>query len=303
MARINSIFLSAMVILFIATTSSNGEEKSLGPKRVAIGQVSTNDALSVKSDRKGKTVDMGQVLSALQQRLNVVFVQSKKFDIVEYRDVGRRVDDIDTQKESGVFDSKTLAKRGRLRAAEFIVETTIDHFLDSEVDQPFADGSKGYRRRLQLSGTLKIVNTETGSMMDASSINSETNDVIVLPAGQVIEKQRLEELFPALLNDFCDRVVQSTENSIYPMRIIDVEKKLVTINRNDKSGLKKDEILKVLGPPKVIKDEETGREIRRPGAALGEVRITELDPNYVQAEIIKETQEGAIVKNAFLKRP
>jgi len=290
-----------LVASLVCTTTIQAAEPTL--KTIYIAPVTTNAALEIKTEKKGKALDIGQVVSGLQNRLNAAFTRTKKFNVIDDKSAGRMDERGQLQRNvPGVYDTKTVPKEGKFKAAGFAVLVEVDHFLDSAVEATFADGGRGYRRRMQVSGVVKITSTETLEQLDSSDIMSEVKDVITLPAGEVIEKERLEELLPGLLKDFSEKVVQATESSVYPMKVLDVTDGVVTINRNDRSGLQEGEVLTVLGPPKTFKDEDSGQMVKAPGAYLGKVKITLMTPQLSQAQILEEKEKGRITAGCFLAR-
>lgn len=294
--------LKSLIILAVLTAQALAQNPTSGLRTLSVAAVTTNQALVYKVDRKGKALDLGQTMGSLRTRQEVAFSESKKFKMIEDAGAGALVERLVAQNASGVFDPKTLPKEGKLKVAEFLVYVNVDHFVDSEATAVFADGARGYRRRLQLSGTVKIINTTSGEIFSGGDVNSEVKDSITLPQGETIETEKLENLLPKLFKDFTEKVVQSTETSVFPMKVLDAEDGVVTINRNNRSGLVVGETLSVFGPGKLIKDEDSGSERIIPGAFIGKVRITSTDNDFSQAQIVEEKEKGKIQKGCFLRR-
>lgn len=291
-----------LILLAALTMQALAQKSNSGLRTLSIASVRTNEALVYKLDRQGKGLDLGQTMTALRSRLDVAFRASKKFNVIEDADIGRIVDRIQSQTGSGLFDPKSLAKEGKLKSAEFLVFLEIDHFLDSETTNSFRDGGHGYRRRLELSGVVKINNTTTGESFSGGDIKSEETDTITARKDQSIETAKLEYLLPKIFKDFTEKVVQATEESVFPMKVLDVDDGVVTINRNNRSGLVVGETLSVFGPGKIRKDDDSGGDYRIRGALIGKVRITATDSDSSQAQIVEEKEKGKIQAGCFLRR-
>lgn len=294
--------MKTILAIFAAVLVASLSEAAQGPKSISIVEVRTNEALRVKSEYKGKGLSIGQVVSALPEHLNAAFTSAGKFSVIESRDIGRTIDDNNTKRATGEFDTKTLPKRGKLKAAQYEITVDISHFLDNEHEDTFAGGSRGYKREISLAGTIKIVNSETAEMEYSGSVKSEVKDATVLPAGEKLNTQQFEKLIPELLDEFSTKTVQFTVEKLYPLKVINREGDDVDINTDISSGLKVGEMLLVYSPEKLITDEDSGKTRRISGALIGKVSITLVDANECKGKIAEEKEKGKIVPKSVLKR-
>jgi hypothetical protein len=177
----------------------------------------------------------------------------------------------------------------------------VDNFLEENVEQTFAGtGRKGVKRRFQLSAQAKVYDASTGELIEAPNIQIEKVDAIINDGTQVTDAKRTDDLMPALAREMAEKVAIRVVDVAFPVKVIDVEDKTVTLNRGDGGGIKAGEVWTVYGPSRNITDPDTGTVIKRKGRLMGKVKITSVDPDSSQGEIIEG--EGIAI-GAILNRP
>jgi hypothetical protein len=105
---------------------------------------------------------------------------------------------------------------------------------------------------------------------------------------------------PALAREMAEKVALRVVDVAFPVKVIDVEEKTVTLNRGDGGGIKVGEVWSVFGPAKSITDPDTGAVIKRKGRLMGKIKITSVDADSSQGDVVEG--EGIAV-GAILSRP
>lgn len=288
------------VLLTLAVGLAAGTVTAQNAKKViAVGTVQTTSALAEDMAQKGKTIEMRRVVEALDRHYINALVQTRKFTIVGRSDLKDLLKEQDLG-DSGLVDAGTSAEKGKIKGAEFRQVVTVDSFLEENTDAAFASGRKATKRRFQLSAQSITYNASTGEALDSSNFQVEKMDVLDKPDGQVSDAKRTDELMPALAKEMAEKVAARTVDVLYPAKILDVEDKVVTINRGDTSGIQIGQIWNVFGPAKTVTDPDSGEVIKRKGANLGRVKITSVDPTYSQGEII---EDRGIVAGSIVSPP
>ena len=282
-----SKLLGGILAAVVSVTAASAQTK----ETLAVGIVGTNRALVADMERKGKTIEMGRVVEALDHHLITALVQTRKFAIVGRSDL-KGVLDEQNLGASGIVDASTAPEAGKVKGAKYKLITTVDGFLEGN-DAAVFNGRKAYKRRFQLSAQAVIYDTTTSEALEASNLQMEKTDVVYPTDNEVTDSKRTDELMPLVAREMAEKVAQRTVEVIFPAKIIDKEDKLVTINRGDTVGIHVGEIWNVFGPSKTITDPDSGQVIKRKGALLGRVKINVVEPTYSQGEVLED--KGVVV--------
>lgn len=294
--RLNRTWIAAVMLALLCAFPVSAQKREV----LAIGKIEATKALADDMQRKGKTTEMRRVIEAMDGHLISALAQTRKFTLVGRSDLADLLKEQDLG-DSGIVDAGTAAEKGKVKGAKFRLVTTVDSFLEENVEQVFAGtGRKGVKRRFQLSAQAKVYDASTGELLEAPNVQIEKVDAIINDGAQVTDARRTDELMPALARDMAEKVALRVVDVAFPVKVIDIEDKTVTLNRGDGGGIKAGEVWTVYGPSRSITDPDTGTVIKRKGKLLGRIKITTVDPDSSQGEIIEG--EGVAV-GAILNRP
>jgi curli biogenesis system outer membrane secretion channel CsgG len=294
--RLNQTWLAVAAFALMGALPASGQKREV----LAIGKIEPTKALADDMQRKGKTTEMRRVIEAMDGHLISALAQTRKFTLVGRSDLADLLKEQDLG-DSGIVDAGTAAEKGKVKGAKFRLVTTVDSFLEENVEQVFAGtGRKGVKRRFQLSAQAKVYDASTGELLEAPNVQIEKVDAIINDGAQVTDAKRTDELMPALAREMAERVALRVVDVAFPVKVIDIEDKTVTLNRGDGGGIKVGEVWTAYGPARSITDPDTGTVIKRKGKLLGRIKITTVDPDSSQGEIIEG--EGIAV-GAILNRP
>jgi hypothetical protein len=236
----------------------------------------------------------------MDSHLISALAQTRKFTLVGRSDLADLLKEQDLG-DSGIVDAGTAAEKGKVKGAKFRLVTTVDSFLEENIEQVFAGtGRKGTKRRFQLSAQAKVYDASTGELLEAPNVQIEKVDAIINDGAQVTDAKRTDDLMPALAREMAEKVALRVVDVAFPVKVIDVEEKTVTLNRGDGGGIKAGEVWTVFGPSRSVTDPDTGAVIKRKGRLIGKIKITSVDPDSSQGEIVEG--EGIAV-GAILNRP
>jgi curli biogenesis system outer membrane secretion channel CsgG len=274
---------------------------ALAQKRevLAIGKVEPTKALAEDMQRKGKAIEMRRVVEAMDSHLISALAQTRKFTLVGRSDLADLLKEPDLG-DSGIIDPGTAPERGKVKGAKYRVVTTVDSFLDENVESTFATGRKGIKRRFQFSAQAKVYDASTGELLDAPNFQIEKVDAVIKDGNETTDARRNDELMPATAREMAERVALRVVDVAFPVKVIDKEDKTVTVNRGDGGGIKVGEVWTVFGPAKTITDPDTGAVIKRKGKLIGKVKITSVEPDYSQGDLL---EDNGVAVGAILSRP
>lgn len=289
-----SLLVTAALTVFVALPTFAQKREVL-----AIGKIEPTKALADDMQRKGKGVEMRRVIESLDGHLISALAQTRKFTLVGRSDLADLLKEQDLG-DSGIVDPGTAPERGKVKGAKYRLVTTVDGFLDQNTEATFDTGRKGIKRRFQLSAQAKVYDASTGELLDAPNLQIEKVDTIIKEGNETSDAKRNDELMPATARELAERVANRVVDVAFPVKVIDKEDKTVTINRGDGSGIKVGEIWTVFGAAKTITDPDTGAVIKRKGKLIGKVKITSVEPDYSQGDLL---EDNGVVVGAILNRP
>ena len=224
-----------------------------------------------------------RVLDALNGHLEAAIASSQKFTVLERQGLKDLLD-----------DPAKLGQGLQLRPNDYGMIITLNSFVD-QTEQL----ENLVRRRVQISGTVKIVGGKTAEILDISDVQISTNMVRQLVAGVDTTRivAEMDAILPASARAFTDASVERLLGVVFPAKVIDVDGTTLTVNRG--SGyFKTGDTVKLYGKEKVKVDPDTGEEIKIKGKFIGEAKVSDVDVSSAQLEVKQDlvVSEGAIVR-------
>jgi curli biogenesis system outer membrane secretion channel CsgG len=269
-----------------------------GKDTIGVGAVKPTAALRADMVARGKELAFDRVIQSMDGHITSTLVQMRKFQVVSGSDMNDIVQ-IGTKGDAGGFDPATVPAAARLKLPKYLVITSVDSFLEENATARFRDGTKT-KRRFQISAQARIYDTTTGEILESSNLQVERVEVLDKEASEVTDAQRTDEMMPLLARELSEKVAWRTADVIFPAKIIDLEEKVVTINRGDTFALAVGDVMDAYAPAREVKDPDSGETIKRKGKKVGVIRITEVEPTYSQGEISEDN--GVVVDSIVKKR-
>ena len=236
-------------------------QETKGRPGVVVTKAETTKALADDMARRGMKTTMDRITEALDSHLEAAIAGSRKFTILARgitQDVSRRGEGIE------------------LTQNDYTILISLDSYLDNEEKlQNFV------KRRLQLSGQVKIVNAVTWEVLDMSNIQIEETDTVQVTAG--VNANRLDEMLPKLTRKFAADSFERLMGDAFPMKVLDAEDGVITINRGEEFLSVGDKV-EIFAKGRTITDPDTGEKMTIKGKLLGTATIESTEPNYSQAK-------------------
>jgi hypothetical protein len=264
---------------------------------LGVGAVKPTPALRADMVERRKELSFDRVIQAMDGHITSTLVQMRKFQVVSGSDLNDVVQ-IGVKGDSGAFDPATVPAAARVKLPKFLIITSVDSFLEENASARFRDGIKT-KRRFQISAQAKIYDTTTGEIVDASNLQVERVVVLDKEATEVTDGQRTDEMMPLLARELSEKIAWRVADIVFPTKIIEIDEKVVTINRGDSFALAVGDVMDAYGPTREIKDPDSGEVIKRKGKKVGAVRVTEVEPTYSLGEI---TESTGVVVGCLLKK-
>jgi len=262
------------ILLFAATAAlalaTFAQTETRGRPGVIVAPAFTTKSLREDMQKRGMEMTLRRIGESLDGHLSAAIAGSRKFTVLERKFLKEVLDD----------PAKMLQSLS-LREGEYSIIMDLDSFLDTQERVTIA-GKNLVKRRLQISGQVRIVGGETAEILDMSNIQIEETDTIDTALTTV---DRMDEMLPKLTRKFAEQSFERLMGVAFPMQVIDVDEGVLTINRGA-DFLARGDRVEIFGRSRTIVDEDTGEEMRIKGRSLGFATITSVEPNYSQAKVV-----------------
>jgi curli biogenesis system outer membrane secretion channel CsgG len=287
--------LAFAAVGILSTLSSVAQKREV----LAIGRVEPTASLAEDMKRQNKSIEMRRVIEAMDGHLISALAQTRKFTLVGRSDL----DDLIKEQgliDSGVVDPETGAEKSRVQGAKYRLVTTVDSFLDERIEAEFAGGRKGSKRRLQFSAQAKIYDASTGELLEAPNFQIEKLDARIRDGGERSDARQNDELMPATAREMSRKIAAAVVDVGFPAKVLEKEDKTVVINRGAGLGMKVGDVWNAFGPTRTLTDPDTGTVIKRKGKLIGKVKITDVEPDSSEGELV---EDNGVVVGSILTRP
>lgn len=296
MAMKRGIVLLAAGMLSLCALAQ-AQTKAKGRKTIAVDEVKVGKSLRASLSGDERSAYLGRVADALDRHVVSAIVGSRKFTVVGRRDLQSLVDEQDLA-ASGVVGKKA-ARENDLTGAEYKLVVFLDSFQETKETAMF-NGIRRMKRRVQASAQSTIYDSSTGEALDAANIQTELVDIVDINALSERPGGRTDELIPKITRDLAEKTTAHLLAFAFPAKVIDVTGTTVTINRGA-GFFQVGDTVKAHTPGKTVTDPDTGEKIAIKGKFAGTVRITSVEPNYAQGEIVPGSGAGIAVGSQVSK--
>ncbi|WP_049723190.1 CsgG/HfaB family protein [Gilvimarinus polysaccharolyticus] len=230
--------------------------------------------------------------------LTTALVKQTNYDIFER---GRLNSLIEEQNlgSSGRVDPATAAKIGKIIGVQYIITGAVTEYGESNAGGGGGGvhvGKKGYAATVD----VRIVDVNTSRILFADTGTGNKSSMNVRVFGFGGGESWNEKHATEALRDAIDQVTKSLVNSDFssataaptatassstPLLLADIDGKQVILNAGSNAGLKTGQTLTVKRKGREIKDPSTGAVLKVNYDTLGEIKITNVESAYAEAEI------------------
>lgn len=226
---------------------------------------------------------LARVQEGLDNALTTEIVNARKFTMVERSHLLESFSKEIALAEAGVVGSKA-AEFGALIGAELILVADITSFTLVDTIAEFNGTPRG-RLVCELSLQTKIVDVTKGEIIASSTTPVSKTIIVDLVHTTDNVFNHFDKIIPEITTEVARKTVQELIATAYPVKIIDVDLPIITLNRG--SGFfVEGEIVQVMGASRKVTDPDTGAIYEIPGRAGGLAKIIFVDANIAQAELL-----------------
>jgi hypothetical protein len=264
-------------------------------------------SVAIKSPVAGEGVSKGSLrslnLSQLLAEMEASIQATRKFEVVT-----RQKDKLGAIREEQEFAQSDFAKgnaaqEGQLKNANYLIIPVVQHFEFGRSTRPVPNISNKYFRRD--SGLLEInaqvLDTTSGAIKTTFYLKSSfgTSDEVVNSSGGGPGSGYFVTMAKKVAAQMADQLV----DTVFPMRILNVQDNQVWINRGADGGLKVNETLNVYKPGAELVDPDTNEKLGSAEKLIGKIKVVRVNPKFTIAEVQTKDMKDPIDKGYVIRKP
>jgi hypothetical protein len=281
--RILSLFTALILLVAPALHAQEG-----GKKKLAVTKIAATDALTKRMAKQGVSLSLDTVLEALDAQVYDRVLNTRRFDLLQRSDADALATESGAAGEAFAFNK-----------ADYILTIRVDSFNDRMEERRLASLGKTVRARtIELSAVAMVTEVSTQRAITSTNFKVSKRDS-ENRSENTTERvgEGSDDLMIEAVREMAQKIAVRAADSVFPARVIGKRDRIVTINRNDQSGIKVGQVWEVFVQGDEMVDPDTG-DVSREEVFVGSVKITRVTPQNSQAEAVEDTgiERGAVVR-------
>lgn len=274
----------------------HAQAQALEKPGVAIKNPVVGDGVSKGAQ---KNLNLQQLLDEMEASLNA----TRKFEVLT-----RQKDKLGAIREEQEFAASDFAEgnaaqEGQFKNANFLILPTVQRFEfgRSSRAMPNMDNKFFINDSGLLEINAQVVDTKTGSIKATFYLKStfSSGESIANSSGGGPGSGNFVAMAKKVSAQMADQLV----DTVFPMKVLNVESNQVWINRGTDGGLKSGDVLNVYKPGTDLIDPDTGENLGSAESLIGKIKVVRVNPKFTISEsIAKETKE-TIEKGYIIRKP
>jgi curli biogenesis system outer membrane secretion channel CsgG len=256
-------------------------------KTLYVARVTANEALKAEVAHDERAQFLGRVIESLDEHLITEIVSSRKYRVLERSDAMEELLREQALNEAGLV-AKKGAQANEMIGGDYALIVSIDAF-QQVTDTAVFNGVHRAKVRYQLSAQMRVIDTSTAEIIDASNHQLETVEIADVANTSNRRYGRFDAMLPKLTREMAKTSAKFLLAATFPPKIIDVDENYVTINAGE-GIFKVGDVCKVYGKTRTVTDPDTGVTRKIKGRPTGTVKITEVEADYAQGELMGDAR-------------
>jgi len=271
-------FISLLTLGALLTGSVIAQEAP-GKKKLAITKIAATDAVKARMIKQGVGLSLASVLEALDSQVYDRVLSTKRFEILERTDA-----------DALAKEAQAAGNTFQFQQADYVLTIRVDGFNDRVETRTLAALGKTITARvIELSAVAKITEVSTQRAIASTNFQVSRRQADQLSANTVEKNgESSDVLLTDITREMAQKIASRVADAIFPARVIGKRDKVVTINRNDTSGIKVGQVWEVFMLGDELVDPDTGDKTREE-ISVGTVKISRVTPQNSQADILTDT--------------
>ncbi len=272
--------LFAFLALGVALTGAlSAQDAPPGKKKIAITKIAATDSVKARMSRQQVGLSLSSVLEALDSQVYDRVLNTRRFEVLERSDA-----------DALAQEAAATGTPFQFNQVDYLLTIRVDGFNDRMETRKLASLGKTVTARVvELSAVAKITEVATQRAIASTNFQVSRRQADQL-SGNTTEKvgESSDVLLIDITREMAQKIASRVADSVFPARILGTRGKVVTINRNDTSGIKVGQVWEVFILGEDLVDPDTGEKTREE-VLVGTVKITRVTPQNSQGEIIEDT--------------
>ena len=214
--------------------------------------------------------------------------KSRKFNIITRTEI-KKIMDENLLTESDWVDPKQAEKVGKLLVADFLVTGVINRLEFEVIRQNIKiTGEVAPRIVATVKCQFQVIDTLTGKILLADQVINKLKSVDVRREIPISERKdwTLADYKDLLFEKSANQVGSAILAGVYPVKVIEVSKDSVLLNRGKGAGVSVGQKYSVESQEKSVTDIDTGESLGMSGETVAIVEITSVEVKFSKAKIV-----------------
>lgn len=287
--KLGRLSLALLAATLLVAPSATAQDSAPGKKKLAVTKITANPAVAQRMSAQGVTLSLDSILQGLDAQVHDRLLNTRRFEMLERADA-----------DALATEAAASGQAFSFNGADYLLTIRVDGFNDRTETRKLASlGKTIMARAIEISAVAKI--TEVATQRSIASANftvtqRDSENRSENTTQRVGEAS--DELMMMAVRELAQKIAGRTTDVIYPARVIGKRDRIVTINRNDQSGIAVGQMWEVYALGDELVDPDTGEKTREE-VLVGKVKVTRVTPQNSQAEIL---EDNGIDRNAIVRR-
>jgi hypothetical protein len=288
--KLSRLLITLAAAAALLAPALRAQDAAPGKKKLAITKMVAAPSVEARMKKQGVGLSLSSVLEALDSQVHDRVLNTRRFEILERSDADALAAETAAAGEAFAFNK-----------ADYVMTIRVDSFNDRMEERRLAALGKTVRARvIELSAVAKITEVATQRAVASTNFKVTKRDSENRSENTTARVgEATDDLLIQAVAEMAQKIAVRAADVVSPARILAKRDRIVTINRNDQSGIEVGQIWEVYLLGDELVDPDTGEKSREE-VLVGKVRVTRVTPQNSQAEIVEDTgiDRGAIVRLA-----
>lgn len=284
------IILALLASVALSLPLIRAQDAAPGKKKLAITKMIATPSLEARMKKQGVGLSLSSVIEALDSQVHDRVLNTRRFEILERSDA-----------DALATESAASGQPFTFKGADYVMTIRVDSFNDRMEERRLASLGKTVRARvIELSAVAKITEVATQRAVASTNFKVSKRDSENRSENTTVRVgEATDDLMIQAVGEMAQKIATRAADVVSPARIIGKRDKIVTINRNDQSGIAVGQVWEVFTLGDELTDPDTGEKSREE-VLVGKVKVTRVTPQNSQAEILEDTgiDRGAVIRLA-----
>ena len=286
--KLGRILFAALAATLVSATALVAQDAPAGKKKLAVTKITANPAVAQRMAAQGVNLSLESILQGLDAQVHDRLLNTRRFEMIERADA-----------DALATEAAASGQAFSFNGADYILTIRVDGFNDrSETRRLQSLGKTIMGRAIEISAVAKITEVATQRAISSANFSVKKYDSENRSENTVhAVGEQTDALMMDAVRELAQKIAGRTTDAVYPARVIGKRDRIVTINRNDQSGIAVGQTWEVYALGEELVDPDTGDKTREE-VLVGKVKVTRVTPQNSQAEIVEDTgiDRGAIVR-------